>query len=91
MQAKPDFIALPDPPLEWKSPYPKPLLARGSSIDLPPDAVSPLFATLGVSIATKVYLKMYAEVIGLRLVTSPTISILWILSPPSSRFRCWTP
>jgi hypothetical protein len=65
MQAKPDFIALPDPPLEWKSPYPKPLLARGSSIDLLPDAVSPLFATLGIPIVTKVYLKMYAEVMGL--------------------------
>lgn len=56
---------LPEPPLEWKSPYPKPLLARGSSIDLLPDAVSPLFITLGIPIATKVYLKMYAEVMGL--------------------------
>ncbi|MFB0534954.1 MAG: PEP/pyruvate-binding domain-containing protein, partial [Anaerolineae bacterium] len=59
------ITALPDPPLEWKSSCPKPLLARGSSIDLLPDAVSPLFITLGIPIVTKVYLKMYAEVMGL--------------------------
>jgi pyruvate,water dikinase len=33
VQARP-ITALPDPPLEWSSPYPKPLLARGSSLDL---------------------------------------------------------
>jgi len=65
VQARP-ITALPDPPLEWKSPYPKPLLARGSSLDLLPDAVSPLFITLGIPIITKVYLKMYADVMGLR-------------------------
>jgi phosphohistidine swiveling domain-containing protein len=65
VQARP-ITALPDPPLEWKSPYPKPLLAHGDSIDLAPDAVSPLFATLGIPIANKVYLKMYDKVMGLR-------------------------
>lgn len=72
LQARP-ITALPacpieggDPPLEWKTPYPKPLLMRGSSTDLMPDVVSPLFATLGMSIATKVYFKMYDEVMGLR-------------------------
>jgi len=49
VQARP-ITALPEPPLEWKSPYPKPLLAHGDSIDLAPDAVSPLFATLGIPI-----------------------------------------
>jgi phosphoenolpyruvate synthase/pyruvate phosphate dikinase len=45
VQARP-ITALPaypteggEPPLEWKSPYPKPLLARGSSLDLLPDTV----------------------------------------------------
>ncbi len=54
-----------EPPLEWKTPYPQPLLARGSSLDLLPDAVSPLFITLGMPIVTKVYMKMHAEVMGL--------------------------
>lgn len=65
LQARP-ITRLPEPPLEWKSPYPKPLLAHGDSIDLAPDAVSPLFATLGLPIANKVYLKMYDRVMGLR-------------------------
>jgi len=65
VQARP-ITALPDPPLEWTSPYPKPLLAHGDSIDLAPDAVSPLFATLGLPIANQVYLKMYDKVLGLR-------------------------
>ena len=64
VQARP-ITALPEPPLEWKTPYPKPLLMRGSSTDLMPDAVSPLFATLGMPIATKVYMRMYDEVMGL--------------------------
>jgi hypothetical protein len=68
MQAKPDFIALPDPPLEWSSRYPEPLLARGSSLDLLPDAGSPLFITLGMPILTKVYLKtQYRKSCFLRL------------------------
>lgn len=67
---------LPDPPLEWKSSYPKPLLARGSSIDLLPDAVSPLFATLGVPIATEVYLRMYDEVMGLRGEDVPIFEVI---------------
>ena len=56
---------LPEPPLEWKTPYPQPLPARGSSIDLLPDAVSPLFITLGLPILTEVFERMYAEVMGL--------------------------
>ena len=72
MQAEPDFMrSLSDSSagllqVEWKSPYPKPLLARGSPIDLMPDAVSPLFATLGIPIVTQVFLIMYAEVMGLQ-------------------------
>jgi pyruvate,water dikinase len=75
VQARP-ITALPDQPLEWKSPYPKPLLARGSSIDLVPDAVSPLFATLGIPLVTKVYLKMYDEVMGLRGEDVPIFEVI---------------
>jgi rifampicin phosphotransferase len=74
VQARP-ITALPEP-LEWKSPYPKPLLAHGDSIDLAPDAVSPLFATLGIPIANKVYLKMYDRVMGLRGEDVPIFVIL---------------
>jgi pyruvate,water dikinase len=75
VQARP-ITALPDPPLEWSSPYPKPLLARGSSLDLLPDAVSPLFITLGMPIVTKVYMKMYAEVMGLRGEDVPIFEVI---------------
>lgn len=64
VQARP-ITALPEPPLEWSSPYPEPLLARGSSLDLLPDAVSPLFITLAMPVLTKVFIRMYAEVMRL--------------------------
>jgi len=75
LQARP-ITALPDPPLEWKSPYPKPLLARGSSLDLLPDAVSPLFITLGMPIITNVYRKMYADVMGLKGEDVPIFEVI---------------
>jgi phosphohistidine swiveling domain-containing protein len=75
LQARP-ITALPEPPLEWKSPYPKPLLARGSSIDLLPDMVSPLFATLAIPVITKVYVKMYAKVMGLRGEDVPIFEVI---------------
>jgi pyruvate,water dikinase len=75
IQARP-ITALPEPPLEWKSPYLKPLLMRGSSTDLMPDAVSPLFATLGMQIATQVYMGMYAQVMGLGGEDVPIFEVL---------------
>lgn len=75
LQARP-ITALPEPLLEWKSSYSKPLLVRGSSIDLVPDVVSPLFATLGVPIATSVYLKMYDKVMGLRGEDVPIFEVI---------------
>ncbi len=75
VQARP-ITALPEPPLEWKSPYLKPLLMRGSSTDLLPDVVSPLFATLGVPIVTSEYLKMYDEVMGLRGGDVPVFEVI---------------
>jgi len=75
VQARP-ITALPDPPLEWSSPYPKPLLAHGDSIDLAPDAVSPLFATLGIPIVNTVYLKMYDRVMRLRGENVPMFVII---------------
>jgi len=75
LQARP-ITALPDPPLEWKTIYPKPLLVRGSSIDLLPDAVSPLFATLGMPIITKVFTEMYAEVMGLQGEDVPIFEVI---------------
>ena len=75
IQARP-ITALPEPPLEWKSPYPKPLLIRGSSTDLMPDAVSPLFATLGMQIANQVYMGMYAQVMRLGGEDVPIFEVL---------------
>lgn len=89
LQARP-ITALPDPPLGWETSYPKPLLARGSSIDLLPDEVSPLFATLGVPILTKVFFEMYAQVMGLSGEDVPIFEVIhgyiFVCFPKRSKF-----
>ena len=75
VQSRP-ITALPEPPLEWKSSYPQSLLMRGSSMDLLPDVVSPLFATLGMSVITKAYERVYAEVMGLGEEDVPVFEVL---------------
>jgi len=47
VQARP-ITTLADKPIEWKRPDPKGVYMRGSVIDLMPDPLSPLFATLGI-------------------------------------------
>ena len=49
VQARP-ITALPEPPvsIEWKRPNPKGQYMRGSIVDILPDPVSPLFATLAI-------------------------------------------
>jgi phosphohistidine swiveling domain-containing protein len=48
VQARP-ITALGEAPLEWKPPNSKGVYMRTSVIDLMPDPISPLFATLGIS------------------------------------------
>jgi pyruvate,water dikinase len=50
-------------PPEWKRADPKVIYARGSFAEFVPDAVSPLFATLGIPIARDATLKMMNEVL----------------------------
>ena len=52
VQSRP-VTALPPEPLEWKIPFPKAVLARGSFAEFVPEPVSPLFATLAIPIARK--------------------------------------
>jgi rifampicin phosphotransferase len=47
LQARP-VTALGEAPLEWKLPRPKGVYMRTSVVDLMPDPLSPLFATLGI-------------------------------------------
>jgi phosphohistidine swiveling domain-containing protein len=47
VQARP-ITTLGEAPLEWKPPLPKGIYMRTSIVDLMPDPVSPLFATLGI-------------------------------------------
>lgn len=47
VQARP-ITALSEPPIEWKRPNPKGTYMRGSIVDLMPDPVSPLFASMGL-------------------------------------------
>lgn len=57
LQARP-ITSLPEAPLEWLSPYPEALLARGSFAEFLPDPASPLFATLGLPLAKDASLEM---------------------------------
>jgi rifampicin phosphotransferase len=66
----------PERPLEWNTPYPAPLLAHGSSIDLLPDVLSPLFLTLAMPILTRVFDRMYAEVMGLHREDTPIFEVI---------------
>ncbi|MBI5954734.1 MAG: pyruvate, phosphate dikinase [Chloroflexi bacterium] len=50
-------------PPEWKRVDPKVMYARGSFAEFVPDAVSPLFATLGVPIAKESTLKLMNDVL----------------------------
>ena len=50
-------------PPEWKLPNPKVVYARGSFAEFVPDAVSPLFATLGIPIAKELTLKMFNDIL----------------------------
>jgi len=47
VQARP-ITSLGEAPLEWKLPHPKGIYMRISVVDLMPDPLSPLFATLGI-------------------------------------------
>jgi phosphohistidine swiveling domain-containing protein len=47
VQARP-ITTLSEAPLEWKPPSPKGVYMRTSVVDLMPDPISPLFATLGI-------------------------------------------
>ena len=51
LQARP-ITTLGEAPLEWKPPRPKAVYMRASVVDLMPDPISPLFATLGISSLT---------------------------------------
>ena len=59
LQARP-ITALPAEPraaIEWKRPNPKGQYMRGSVVDLLPDPVSPLFATLAIPAVAQVGIK----------------------------------
>jgi pyruvate,water dikinase len=47
LQARP-ITALPEEPIAWTPPKPKGIYMRGSVVDLMPDPLSPLFASLGI-------------------------------------------
>ena len=59
IQARPITALPPEAPkkIEWKLPKPKSQYMRGSIVDMMPDPVSPLFATLGIPSITRVGIK----------------------------------
>jgi pyruvate,water dikinase len=50
-------------PPEWTQPKPGVMYARGSFAEFVPNAVSPLFATLGIPIAKELTLKMFNDIL----------------------------
>jgi pyruvate,water dikinase len=56
LQARP-ITALPEAPIEWIRPDPKGVYMRGSIVDILPDPLSPLFATLGIPTIARVGVK----------------------------------
>jgi pyruvate,water dikinase len=54
-------------PPEWKRVDPRVMYARGSFAEFVPDAVSPLFATLGIPIAKEFTLKMFNDLLDKEL------------------------
>ncbi len=65
LQARP-ITALPEPPLKWVPPRPGTILARVSFTEFIPDALSPLFATLGLPVASAGITRMQTEALGIR-------------------------
>ncbi|MBN1304243.1 MAG: hypothetical protein JXA13_07395 [Anaerolineales bacterium] len=55
----------PAPPMEWKTPDPKSVYARGSLAEHIPSPVSPLFATLGLEIANQSTDRLWKEFVGM--------------------------
>jgi len=69
LQARP-ITALPDafvpPPEEWELPEEKGRYMRASIIDMMPEPLSPLFATMGVAMYNNAMLDMLEEITGVR-------------------------
>jgi pyruvate,water dikinase len=75
LQARP-ITSLPEPALEWISPYPKAILMRQSFAEFVPNPVSPLFATLAVPIASQASQKMFHEFLPWMDPNSTTFSVV---------------
>ena len=52
----------PDPPAEWRPPNPKGQYMRSSIVDLMPDPLSPLYATMGLSAINRALRRLVEEV-----------------------------
>lgn len=61
VQARP-ITTLGEAPLEWKLPYPKGIFMRTSIVDLMPEPLSPLYATLGLMAITEQMVPLATEI-----------------------------
>jgi rifampicin phosphotransferase len=66
-----------EPAIEWKLPRPKGQYMRGSIVDMMPDPLSPLFATLGIPAIARVGIK---QVFGLLTRSEPDLPDDYILT-----------
>ncbi len=80
VQARP-ITALPEPelppPTEWKLPNPKGQYMRGSIVDMMPDPLSPLFATLGLPTITGAGMN---QVLGVLTDSKPELPVDYMLT-----------
>jgi phosphohistidine swiveling domain-containing protein len=93
VQARP-ITALPEPPtapLEWELPQPKGRYARSSVMELLPDPLSPLFATLGLPtwsrVTSKVVTAFHVPYIDDPLTTINGYGYYDITFPPATTFK----
>ncbi|MBN2007165.1 MAG: phosphoenolpyruvate synthase [Anaerolineae bacterium] len=67
VQARPITVLpepVPEPPTHWPVPDPKAFTYRGSIIELLPDPLTPLFATLGCKAINAGTLRLFSEIVG---------------------------
>ena len=68
LQARP-ITALPEPPTDWAVPNPKGFYSRGSIVELLPDPLSPLFASLAIEPVSQTFRHIFDELLGASVVT----------------------
>ena len=79
LQARP-ITTLPEkrPPTDWRVPNPKGFYSRGSIVELLPDPLSPLFASLAPEPVARTFRKIFDELLGESVMTEKDMQFVTI-------------